>query len=224
MVDDHAFSHEGKVRLIERGSQGAPEARHRSLVSSGTPIHDTLVAIMDKSGRRLDDGQVGEIAIRSASIATGYYADTAATATAFRGDWYFSGDLGFLHEGELYVTGRKSDLMIVAGINLHPHELEDFVGNLPGVHPGRVVVFGVFDDQLGTERVVILLETESACTIPPDEIVASVRACVLARSGVAIHDVQVTAPQTLLKSTSGKFSRRRNRELYLARLSGMSVS
>ena len=147
----------------------------------------------------------------------GYVGDPEATASAIRDGWYYTGDVGVLLEGELYVTGRKKDLIIVAGHNVHPHDVEESVGALPEIRPGRVVALGVEDEALGTQRLVVLAETRvrlddhSAAALT-----ARVRALVASIFGVNAHDVRLFGEATLLKSTSGKLSRARNRELYLA--------
>ena len=83
---------------------------------------------------------------------------SAETARKLRDGWYFTGDLGFLHAGELYVTGRKHDLIIVHGRNYYAHELEFLINQLPGVHPGRNVALGWFRPEVGTEEVVVIAE------------------------------------------------------------------
>ena len=114
------------------------------------------------SAGELPERHVGEIALRSDCMLSGYYNRPDLTERAFYDGWYLTGDLGYLAEGELYVTGRKKDLIIVGGKNVHPQDLEALAGEVPGVHPGRVVAFGVFDDELGTEDVVVVAEADSA--------------------------------------------------------------
>ncbi len=210
-VDDAEFSHTGHARVMSRvrAVRGS-----RAFVSSGRPMEDTLVRIVDACGHGVPDGHVGEINVQSPSGASGYYADAESTTAAFRDGWYSTGDLGFLLDGELYVTGRKKDMIIVAGANVYPHDLEDVVGSVSGVHPGRVVAFGVYDQSVGTERLVILLETENALE-SEERLKAEVRQAVLSRCSVPVYDVRIVPPQRLVKSTSGKLSRRRNREMYL---------
>ena len=99
-----------------------------------------------KSTVELPERQVGEIALLSDCMLTGYYHRPDATAKAFHDGWYLTGDLGYMADGEVYVTGRKKDLIIVGGKNIYPQDLEALAGEVEGVHPGRVVAFGVFNE------------------------------------------------------------------------------
>jgi acyl-CoA synthetase (AMP-forming)/AMP-acid ligase II len=96
----------------------------------------------------------------------------------------------------VYVTGRKKDLIIVGGKNLYPQDLEQLAGDVEGVHPGRVVAFGVFDEEAGTEEVVVVAEADT--------------------DDPAARHVHVVGPRWLLKTSSGKIARAANREKYLA--------
>ena len=91
---------------------------------------------------------------------TGYYHRPDVTEKAFRAGWYLTGDLGYLSNGELFVTGRKKDMIIVGGKNIYPQDLEMLVNQIPGVHSGRAVAFGVFDETQGTEEVVVVAEVD----------------------------------------------------------------
>src|SRR5439155_4789260 len=109
----------------------------------------------------LPERHLGEIALLSDCMLAGYYNRPDLTETAFFEGYYLTGDLGYLAAGELYVTGRKKDLIIVGGKNVHPQDLEALAAEVPGVHPGRVVAFGVFDDEAGTEDVVVVAEADT---------------------------------------------------------------
>jgi len=89
--------------------------------------------------RDLPERHLGDIALQSDCMLTGYYHRDDATAQAFRDGWYLTGDLGYWAEGQLYVTGRKKDLIIVGGKNVYPQDLERLAADVPGVHPGRMV-------------------------------------------------------------------------------------
>jgi acyl-CoA synthetase (AMP-forming)/AMP-acid ligase II len=104
-------------------------------VSSGTLVPGTEVRIVDPSGVDLADGDVGEIAIKSATMFDGYRNYPEKTAAVLRDDWYYSGDLGFCLEGHLYVIGRKKDVIIVAGNNIYPEDVETAVAAASGVIP-----------------------------------------------------------------------------------------
>ncbi len=109
---------------------------------------------------QLPDRQIGEIAIQSDCMLTGYYKRDDLTQQAFHDGWYLTGDLGYLADGEIYVTGRKKDIIIVGGKNIYPQDLENLASDVPGVHPGRVVAFGIENEETGTEDVVIVAELD----------------------------------------------------------------
>jgi fatty-acyl-CoA synthase len=132
--------------------------------------------------------------------------------------WYYSGDLGFLHDGECFVVGRKKDLIIIAGNNVLPEDVEDAVGGVPGAIPGRVVAFGVEDPQLGTELLCVIVESEAATDAEKRALrLAVVQAGM--RVDVTVSRVYVVPPRWLIKSSSGKPGRAANRARALESLS-----
>jgi acyl-CoA synthetase (AMP-forming)/AMP-acid ligase II len=218
-VDATLWHKQGIARPIGREA-GAPQGSV-VLTGSGELIGGTELEVVDPNGRAVPEGHAGEIRVRCESLMDGYFGDPEATAGAVRQGWYFTGDVGVMLGREVYVTGRKKDLVIVAGHNVYPHDVEESLGDVRGIKPGRVVAVGVPDDALGTERLVILAETvveHQATAGELEELAQRVRAHVSSVFGVAVHDVRIYAERTLLKSTSGKLSRARNRALYLERL------
>jgi acyl-CoA synthetase (AMP-forming)/AMP-acid ligase II len=154
----------------------------------------------------------------------GYYKRPDLTGKAFLDGWYLTGDLGYLADGELFVTGRKKDLIIVGGKNIYPQDLERLAGEVEGVHPGRVVAFGVFNEQSGTEDVVIIAEGEfedqgTDLTIKEqlesERIAGEIRQRVTRGSDIALRHVAVVGRNWLVKTSSGKIARAAIREKYL---------
>ncbi len=133
----------------------------RICVSSGRLVSGCRVRIVDDRREELPPGRVGEIAMSSVSMFDGYRNYPEKTAEVLQHGWYYSGDLGFVHEGEHYVIGRKKDLVIVAGNNVFPEDVEDAVGRVPGIIPGRVVAFGADDERTGTEVLCVVAETQA---------------------------------------------------------------
>jgi acyl-CoA synthetase (AMP-forming)/AMP-acid ligase II len=131
------------------------------VVSCGSPIERTDIKIGDVSGVTLPERHVGEVALRSHSMLTEYHRRPDITAQAMQDGWFLTGDLGYLAEGQLFITGRKKDLIIVGGKNIFPADLEAIANNVSGIHPGRAVAFGVYDDGIGTESVVMVCELEN---------------------------------------------------------------
>ncbi len=185
------------------------------MMSSGRPIFNTEVRVLDERGEAIGEHQVGEIALRSNCMLSGYYHRPDADAKALRDGWFLTGDLGYLANGELYVWGRKKDVIIVGGKNVYPQDLEALAYEVPGVHPGRAVAFGVFDDQAGTEDVVIVAEIDSPSAADRDSVADLIREHVTKHSAIALRHVEVVGPKWIQKTSSGKTARAANREKYL---------
>ncbi|HEY3340639.1 MAG TPA: hypothetical protein VGK81_01425, partial [Anaerolineae bacterium] len=137
---------------------------------------------------------------------------------AFHEGWYLTGDLGYLASGEVYVTGRKKDLIIVGGKNVYPQDLERLASDVPGVHPGRVVAFGVLNSDAGTEDVVMVAEVDTDDLDERQTIGDALRQYVTRGSDVALRQVYIVGARWLLKTSSGKTARSANRDKYLAEI------
>jgi len=181
----------------------------RACVSSGKAISGCDVRVVDGGGTRLDDGTVGSIEVRSVSLFTGYRHNEAATARVFRDGWFVTGDMGYLRQGELFVIGREKDLIIVAGKNIYPEDVEDAVGRVDGVTAGRTVAFEIDDEQRGTGQIAVVVETAEQSLLELKALRGRV-----ARVGtdfdVPINHVFFAQPRWLIKSSSGKLSRKDN--------------
>lgn len=188
--------------------------------------------ILDQQGVDLPERHVGEIALQSNCMLTGYYHRPDLTQKALLEGWYMTGDLGYLANGELYVTGRKKDLIIVGGKNIYPQDLEYLASEVEGIHAGRVAAFGVFNERTGTEDVVIVAEVDydrlearqpgsSDIQDQTERIAAEIRERVTRGSDIALRYVHVVDRNWLLKTSSGKVARRANREKYLSEFSGV---
>jgi len=144
---------------------------------------------------------------------TEYFRRPDLTAAAFHDGWYRTGDEGYFADGEIYVTGRRKDLIIVGGANVYPQDLEFLADHVPGVHPGRTVAFGVDNEGTGTEDVVVLFEPEHAGD--GNAVREAVRNAIARQSDVVARDVRAVAPMWLIKTSSGKLARGANREKYV---------
>jgi acyl-CoA synthetase (AMP-forming)/AMP-acid ligase II len=186
----------------------------RECVSSGRPIRGCELKVVDEAGVELADGQVGEIAIRSRWMFTEYRNNEEDTKLALRQGWYFSGDYGFTLEGEWFIVGRKKDIIVVAGKNLFPEDIEDAVNGVSGILPGRVVAFGVESEQLGTEEVYIAAETELQGELERRALQLEVQKAGMLID-ITISHVHLVPPRWLIKSSAGKLSRHANRKRIL---------
>ena len=126
-----------------------------SFVACGRPLPGHEIRIIDDAGRELPQGREGRLQFRGPSATQGYYRNPAATDDLFDSDWLESGDLAYTRKGDIYVTGRRKDLIIKAGRNIYAQEIERAVGEVDGIRMGCVAVFGVLDQATGTEKLVV---------------------------------------------------------------------
>jgi len=208
-VDKDAFILEHVVR---------PAVNGRPVIkwmSSGRPLSNTRLRVMDETGRDVVDGVVGEIALQSDCMLTGYYNRPDITMKAFADGWYLTGDFGYLSDGELFVTGRKKEMLIVGGRNIYPQDIEAIACEVPGVHPGRVVAFGIFDEKSGTEDVVLVAEVDVEDEKEHHLVADNIRQHVTKNSAIALRHVLIVESKWILKTSSGKPARSANKEKYL---------
>ena len=210
-ADGQRFRGEHLVVPVAEGTPGAI-----SFLSSGKLLPNNEVRIVSESGAVLANGYVGEILIKSDCLFDGYYNRPDLTAQAVMDGWYHTGDLGFYLEGELYVVGRKKDLLIVGGENIYPHDIEEIVCSHPAIHDGRAIAIGVYNPDLGTEDIVVAAEVEREELLgKAADIEHDIRAKVVASSGVVVRTVFLKPPKWIVKSTAGKAARSATREKLL---------
>lgn len=185
------------------------------MVSNGKPIENTLVKIIDESGQELPDRHVGQIAIKSNCMLTGYYNRPEETKKAIQQGWFKTGDLGYLSNEELYISGRIKDMIIVGGKNIYPQDIEYISMQVEGVHQGRVVAFGIYNEKIGTEEVVVVAEIESERNLEYEKISDLIKRNVAQNSAIALKDAFIVQSKWLIKTSSGKIARSANREKYL---------
>ncbi len=196
---------EGRVKFADENSV------IRTCISCGKLIKGADARIVDVNRRELPDGFVGEISVKSVSMFEGYRNYPEKTAEVMQDGWYFTGDYGFKINDEFYVIGRKKDIIIVAGKNLYPEDIEETVNQLEGIIPGRVIAFGEEDPELGTEKVSVVAETKLE-----SEKEKNVLRVEILKAGMSIdvniNKVYLAPPRWLIKSSAGKPSRKANKE------------
>jgi 1-acyl-sn-glycerol-3-phosphate acyltransferase len=203
--------------LARRGQAvpAAPTVRDPlELVACGRPLAGHEIRVVDATGREVPERFEGRLQFRGPSATRGYFRNEQKTRELFQGDWLESGDLAYVADGDVYLTGRTKDLIIRAGRNVYAHEIEEAVGDLPGVRKGCVAVFGSTDPEAQTERVVVLAETRAADSAA----LAALRQRVDEVAGALLDGppdaVVLVPPHTVLKTSSGKIRRAACRDLY----------
>jgi 1-acyl-sn-glycerol-3-phosphate acyltransferase len=208
-VDRNRFSRSGQATP-------APVEDEHALrfASSGPPVPGHQVRVVDPAGHELPERQEGRLQFRGPSSTSGYYHDAEKTRSLFQGDWLDSGDLAYLASGEVYKTGRIKDIIIRAGRNIYPHELEEAVGLIPGIRTGRVAVFGSEDARSGRERLIVLAEARGKISDELDKLRADINALATDLVGAPPDDIVLAPAGTVLKTSSGKIRRAASREIY----------
>jgi acyl-CoA synthetase (AMP-forming)/AMP-acid ligase II len=184
------------------------------------------MAIVDpKSGNVLGATQIGEIFVSGVNVSKGYWGNRAATAETFEAridgrmqNWCRTGDLGFIDEtGELYITGRIKEVVIIRGINYYPQDIENTVQNAdPSLRPHGGAAFAV-TDALGDEGLVIVQEVERTVRQQTalSQLIARVREAVVIEHDIATHEIVLIRTGTLPRTTSGKIQRTLTRQLWM---------
>jgi acyl-CoA synthetase (AMP-forming)/AMP-acid ligase II len=210
-VDGQQFRSAHRIVPVAEGTPGS-----LSFTSSGRLLPNHQLRIVSDSGAILGNDFVGEIIVKSDCLFEGYYNRPDLTARAIVDGWHHTGDLGFYLEDELYVVGRKKDLLIIGGENIYPQDIEEIVGSHPAIHDGRVIAMGVYNPDLGTEDIVVVAEVEHEKLLANAvELEQEIRSRVVAGLAMAVRTIFLKPPKWIVKSTAGKAARSATREKLL---------
>ncbi|UZP68123.1 AMP-binding protein [Desulfovibrio mangrovi] len=201
-------------------------------VSSGSPLTGHEVRIVDDAGRELPERRVGQLHFRGPSATSGYFRNPEQTGKLFRDGWLDSGDLAYMVCGDVFITGRIKDIIIRAGRNITPEELEEAIGKVQGIRKSCVAVFGSHTrgpdsspapgtppeadatSDMGTERLVVLAETRESSPETREQIIAEINSLAVDLAGTPADEVLLVPPGTVLKTSSGKVRRAASKERY----------
>ena len=210
-ADGQKFRAKHEIARVKEETPGAI-----AFQSSGRLLPHHEMRVISGSGDLLDDGHVGEILLKSDCLFEGYFNRPDLTAEAIADGWYRTGDLGFVFDGELFVVGRKKDLLIVGGENLYPQDIEEIVSGHPAVHDGRAVAMGIYNPDRGTDDIVVVAEVEHEADLAgAAEIESVLRNWIVAGIGVSVRTIFFKPPKWIVKSTAGKPARSATREKLL---------
>ncbi|WP_038900906.1 non-ribosomal peptide synthetase [Dickeya dadantii] len=211
------------VRVVKaslRGDLVFTREVHRSdvltFVSSGHIVNGVEMRIVNEHNVCLPEAVIGRFQIRGGVVTPGYLNNSQANTESFVGDgWFNTGDLGFILNGELFITGREKELIIIYGTNYYCHEIEEIVGRNNGVLPTFTAATSIQDEVIGTESLVIFFVAETDDVAQQMQIIQAIRTSVTATMGISPRVVLPLEKSTFLKTTSGKIQRDIMRNAYL---------
>ena len=209
-IDRQRFAQSGHALQLSRDDPTA-----MPLVACGRPLPGYRVRVVDENGRQLPERHEGLLQFQGPSATRGYYNNPQATARLIRGGWHDTGDRAYLAGGDIHLTGRVKDLIIRGGRNIYPYELEQAVGELPGIRRGCVAAFAAADPKTGSERLVVVAETKERDKDRRLELERAVRERAADILGLPPDEVVLAPPRALPKTSSGKLRRGSARDLYL---------
>ena len=211
-IERAPFEKEGRAVPARAGDPGA-----LVFPSVGMALPEHELRIVNEAGDDVPERTLGRLVFRGPSMTPGYFKKPEATAAiTLPGGFLDSGDLAYRAEGEHFIAGRSKDLIIKAGRNLVPQEIEEAAAQANGVRRGCVVAFGVAASELGTERLVVVAETRATGKAERDAIIAEVTGRVADAVGAPPDTVALVPPGGVPKTSSGKIRRTATKDLYLA--------
>lgn len=191
-----------------------PGADALRVPSCGRPLPGHEIRIVDEAEYELPERHIGRLEFRGPSATAGYFRNPEASRALFRDGWLDAGDHAYMADGEVYVTGRVKDLIKRGGRNLYPYDLEEAVGNLPGIRKGCVAVFASPDPASGTERLIVMAETRERDEAERARLRDAVKQAAIDIVGAPPDDIVLAPPHSVLKTSSGKIRRLASRQAY----------
>ena len=208
-VDGAALREHGEVEIVAPGQAGA-----LVLVGNGHPLDIFEISIAASDGADAGAYREGRVLMRGPSVMEGYVGLDRRDGGPDPDGWFDTGDLGFTHDGDLYITGRAKDVIIRSGMNVAPQDIEFAALSVPGGDVSRAAAFSCVRLELAREEVVVVAETRRKDEAA-EQVVASIRAQVLADVGLQVDRVELVAPGSIPRTTSGKVQRQLCRTLFL---------
>ena len=188
-------------------------ARKVRPASVGKPIEYVEVRVVDEDNRQIDEGYLGEVLVRGPSVMEGYFGKPEETAKAINEGWLYTGDHGFILDGNLYIAGRKKDLIIQAGRNYFAEDVETAASGVKGVRPGGLCAIAVENPDRGTEDMVLVAEVSKGAD--QSGLSDRLKTEVCDKTGCRPDQIVLVPPRSLPKTSSGKLQRFKTKALYL---------
>ncbi|MBU2713149.1 AMP-binding protein [Zooshikella harenae] len=210
-IERAAFTHRGAA------VPAAPDDSYAlSFVACGRPLMGHQIRVVDEAGYELPERMQGRLQFKGPSATTGYFKSPEKTVALFSGDWLETGDLAYMVCGDVYITGRTKDIIIKAGRNIYPHEIEELVGQLPGVRKGCVVAVATTDLHSGTELLVLVVETQLTGSAELTTLRNNITDVCSTSLDVPLDIIKFVPPRSIPKTSSGKVRRAATKALYEA--------
>ncbi len=199
---------------VREGARDRPK-RYRAIVNCGKPVRDMEVAIRDEDGGRLPERAIGKVFCRGPSVMVGYFRDQEATGACLDAEgWLDTGDMGYISGGYIYIVGRAKDMIIINGKNHWPQDIEWAVEQLPGFKAGDIAAFSITTPG-GEETPAVLVQCRTSDAAERERLRNEIRERVRSITGMNCV-IELVPPRTLPRTSSGKLSRAKARNLYLS--------
>jgi fatty-acyl-CoA synthase len=222
-VDSEAMQSDGVATPVDRDAARRADRHVTRYVDCGRLLPSFEVSIRDDAGRVLPDRKAGSIHLRGPSVMSAYFNDEEVTRETLSADgWLDTGDIGYLVDGHLFVTGRKKDMMIIHGRNIWPQDLEYVAKTQPGVHYNDVAAFSVPSEKTHQETAVLVVQCRERNDIKRASLVRTITAMVRSEFGIDCF-VELVPTRTLPRTSSGKLARARARLDFLDRRRAAAV-
>jgi len=209
-----------RVELVEEtqlsgksATEGRPQ-RYRAIVNCGKPVRDMKVEIREEDGTPLPEGAIGKVWCTGPSLMSGYFRDQEATDACMADGWLDTGDMGYLSDGYVFIVGRAKDMIIINGKNHWPQDIEWAVEQLPGFKAGDIAAFAITTPG-GEETPAVLVQCRTSDDVERQRLRETIRERVKSVTGMNCV-IELVPPRTLPRTSSGKLSRAKARNLYLA--------
>jgi fatty-acyl-CoA synthase len=209
-----------RVELVEETQLSGQEGRHdrpqryRAIVNCGKPARDMKIEIREEDGTPLPERAIGKVWCAGPSVMVGYFRDPEATAACMQDNWLDTGDMGYMSDGYIYIVGRAKDMIIVNGRNHWPQDIEWAVEQLPGFKAGDIAAFAITTPG-GEETPAVLVQCRTSDEAERLRLRDEIRERVRSVTGMNCV-IELIPPRTLPRTSSGKLSRAKARNLYLA--------
>lgn len=201
---------------VERRAVPTKATQHTlTFLSCGKAIPKHEMRIVDDAGNILSERHVGHLQFKGPSSMQGYYGNPEATAAIYHDGWWDTGDFAYLADEEVFITGRVKDLIIKAGRNLYAAEIEELTAQVDAIRKGCVIAFGITDEERGTEKLIIVAETQEKNPKKTERIIEKINEVISNALDIAPDQVVLVKPHTIPKTSSGKLQRSACKNAYL---------